>query len=466
MPSPEYTPTGTRLGSTDRGTLWWAERAPGHSRIVRLVDQDFSDERFKNELTVILAQERHRMASVVRHGHVGEHYRLEYTVGGDCQTLEEGLAAAPDWRARLRLVRQVCDVLPRWQECPVRPLGLTQRDIVLVRRGEQWLPWLLPCPAVRAASPRQLLAVDDRILPAVAPEVLRGVFASDAGKDMYALGTLAAQAAGCAPARPRSADRVTEQARNALLRPRADACGLPPSVAAGAAGHQLFAVIDRYRHRDPNARPPDAALLDTAVGDVTDVLRLADALGETAEALDLLCLATSAEGGAFVQSHLRAIEISLRLGQLDRARQLAVRLTTQRGDVREGWRRLAEALWRMVESEPDVAPEAALVEQLFTALDVIRRDPNAGSEPYRIACLLHLRLGQDYQAMRESYEAAQRNPYDLAALLLYRDCLLRLDEPEAAAAVVAEAHRRIDNLVKNGMLGEGEARLWHARFDG
>jgi hypothetical protein len=456
--------TGTRLGPTDRGTLRWADRNPGRSRILRLVDERLCDDQFKNELTVIRAQERPRMVNVVRAGYVGDHFSLEYTVEGDCQTLEERMAAAPDWRSRLMLVQEVCATLRWWMRCPVRPLGLTVRDIVLIRGRDKWHPWLLPCPPVRA-SPRDLLELDERVLATVAPETLRGVFADARQKDAYAVGTLAAQAVrwGVRGAL-RARDSVTEQARNALLHPTAGDSEIPAVVADREAGHRLFAMIDRYRHRDPSARPADAAQLGTALRDVTDVLSLADSLGDTADARDLLCLPSPAEGDAFVRGHLRAVQISVRLGQLDRATELAERLTREADEVREGWRRLVEVLWLRVEPEPGLRRHDPLVKQLSAALDTAKAGPGAGAEPYRIACQLHLRLGEDHEAAEEAYEAAERDWTDFAALLLYRDCLLRLQETETAAEVVREARRRVTRVVDAGRMSEGEGRRWHERF--
>ena len=470
MQAPRESPMGTCLGVTDRGTLWRAAVGTGQERIFRVIDQGLGDEQFKKAVTVLRERERPRMVPIVRHGYSGDSYVLEYAVGAGYQTLEERMAAAPDWRARLQLFQQVCEVLPQWSEGSTEPLGLTARDVVLRRAGDQWHPWLLPCPPVHTPSPRELLDVDRHILTTVPPEVIRGFHVDAQGQDAYALGTLAAQAAGCVPRESGTDDAVTDQARNALLRPSADTSAIPPFLQAGPTARRMFAAIDRHRHREPGVRPRDAAELREAVTCMTDASGLAAGLDDPAEAREVLCLLRPEEGLDFVSGALRAVDISVWLGELDRATELVDRIIADHPGERQAWRLRADVLWLRVEAAPDVGPHDPLVEQLLSALNAIKGDPHARAEPWRRAGLLHLRWGDVEAAADELYEVvAEREKADLPTLERYQDCWIEIERRRGhggdAVWVNQEAHRRIDLMVRAGLLREEEGRWWHARFD-
>jgi len=458
---------GARLGATDRGSLWRATREPRRDRIIRFVDQRLSDGQFKQALAVIRQRERPRMAPIVDHGYSGPHYYLEYEVGAGCQTLEQRMSALPHWRDRLILLRQICEVLPQWLESPIRPLGLNVRDIVMLRTGGQWYPWLLPCPLVSSLSPCDLLDVDRHILATVAPEVIRGVQVDHHGQDSYALGTLAAQAAGCAPKEPAADDAVTDQARNALLRPSAGTSEIPAFLESAAPVRDFFAAIQRYRDADPNARPPDANDLRRAVLVVTDVLALADTRQRSNpdQAVEMLAWLRPDEGERYVRGALQAAEISAELGDLRRAKELTDQVIELVPEYLPARRQRADVLWQLVELATSVGPDDPDGRQLLADLDAIKGDRHAGGEPYRRSALLHRRWDNVAKAADELYEAVELDPTDLDALLLYGQCWDDLGQPANAADVVQEAHHRINRLVMAGMLAETEGQRWHEAFD-
>jgi len=464
-------PKGIRLsahlGATDRGSLWRATREPRQDRIIRFIDQRLSDGQFKQSLAAIRQRERPRMTQIVGQGYSGPHYFLEYAVGVGCQTLEERMSALPHWRDRLLLLSQICEVLPQWLESPIHPLGLNVRDIVMVRTGNQWHPWLLPCPPVSARSPRDLLDVDRHILATVAPEVIRGVQINHRGQDSYALGTLAAQAAGCAPNEPAADDAVTDQARNVLLRPSVRTSEIPDFLEPAAPVRDFFTTIQRYRHAEASVRPPSAADLRRAMLAVTDVLALADALqwSDRRHVVEILSWLHPDEGERYVLGALRGAKLSAELGDLTRALDLAGEVIAHVPEYLPARRRRADVLWRLVEQADDVRPGDPTSRQLLADLEVIKGDPHAGTKPYLLAAALYRRCGEIAKAADELYEVSMADKADLDALLRYRQCWIDLEEPANAAQVAQEAHRRIDRMVKVRMLSEMEGQRWHKRFD-
>ena len=455
-------PRGIRLerslGATGRGTLWRATREPGGPRIVRFIGQQFTDGQFKQSLAVLRQREHPRMAPIAGLGYSGPHYYLEYEVDADCETLEQRMKALPHWRDRLLLLREVCEVLPQWLAGPVRPLGLNMRDIVVRRIGGRWHPWLLPCPPVAQDSPRDLLGLDRHVLATIAPEAIRGVGLDPRAQDWYALGTLAALAAGCAPGEPTGDDAVTDQARNTLLRPAAGRSELPSYLDGADEVRGLFAAVQRYRYADPGARPADAGALTAALDAVTDVLALAAGRrGHPGQAVEMLSWMRPGEGASYLSGLVLAAELSLELGDPARARDLTGELL----DVMPGYlpavRLRAEALWQLAPETQEAGRE------LSAALVLLKQDPEAGAMPFRRAAELYRRWGNPARAADELYEACEADWSDFESLLLYRECWLEMGDQQNAGAVSAEAHHRVDRM-KN-VLTEAEVKWWHEAFD-
>ncbi|MFG1840370.1 hypothetical protein ACGFH8_18360 [Micromonospora sp. NPDC049175] len=472
MEAPNGIRLGEPLGVTDRGSLWRAHREPEQPRIIRFVGQRFSDRQFRDALAVLRQREHPRMAPIAGHGFSGSHYYVEYEAGAECRTLEEGMSAAPHWRDRLLLLRQVCDVLPQWLAGPVRPLGLNLRNIVLRRTAGRWYPWLLPCPPVSLPSPRDLLGVDRHVLAAIAPEAVRGIHADPRAQDWYALGTLAAQAAGCAPGEPAGDDAVTDQARNALLHPAAGTSEIPAFLEASAEVRSLFEVVRHYRFADPAVRPAEVNGLQAAIDAVTDVLALAEARrsANPDHAVEMLSWLRRDEGGRYLRGALLAAEVSAELGDVRRVRDLVGEvldvLPGHLPDARRARRLRADALWQLAEqADPPPGPDDPASRELLADLDALKSDRDAGTDPYLRAARLYRRWHQPSRAADELYAAAEADPSDLEVLRLYRECWLELGEQANATEVSKIGHHRADRMRAVGMLTETEAQWWHEAFD-
>ncbi|MET8201997.1 hypothetical protein [Micromonospora taraxaci] len=468
MEAPNGIRLGEPLGSTDRGSLWRANREPEQPRIIRFVAQRFSDRQFRDALAVLRQREHPRMAPIVGHGFSGSHYYVEYQAGVECRTLEQGMSAAPHWRDRLLLLRQVCEVLPQWLAGPVRPLGLNLRNIVLRRTAGRWYPWLLPCPPVSFPSPRDLLDVDRHVLAAIAPEAVRGIHADPRAQDWYALGTLTAQALGCAPGEPAGDDGVTDQARNALLHPAAGTSEIPTFLEASNEVRSLFEVVRHYRFADPAVRPAEVNGLRAAIDAVTDVLALAEARRRTHpdQAVELLSWLRRDEGGRYLRGALLAAEVSAELGDTWRVRDLVGQVLAVLPDSLPARRLRADALWQLAEqADPPPGPDDPASQELLADLDALKGDRNAGDDPYLRAAQLYRRWGQPRRAADELYAAAEADPRNLEALRLYRECWLELGEQADADEVSQFGHHRADRMRAVGMLTETEAQWWHQAFD-
>lgn len=455
---------GERLGGTDRGVLWRASRGPGEHRIVRLISQQFSDGQFRRAVADLGRREWPRLAPIAAHDYSGRHYYVEYRVGAECRTLEDLMASAGHWRDRLLMLRQVCEILPQWLESPLRPLGLTMRDIVMVRTAGEWHPWLLPCPPVRLHTPRDLLGLDRHLLSTIAPDAIRGVGQHQRAQDWYALGTLVALAAGCAPGQPAGDDAVTDQARNALLLPEARTSEIPAFLTTSPEVRGLFSTVQRYRFADPGVRPAGIDDLRVAIEAITDVSALAELRRRTSpgEAVELLSWLRPADGRHYLRGRLLAAELSIELGELPRALELLDEVLAILPGHPPAWRLRAEALWQLSEAS---GPDDADSHQLLATLDRIKGDPELGSEPYRRAAELHRRWKQFDKAADELYLAVEADYSDLEALWLYRDCWLRMGDQANAGEVAAEAHHRVDRLADAGTLSPMEVQRWHEAFD-
>jgi hypothetical protein len=440
----------------------------GGERIIRFVDQRLIDGQFRQALAVIRQRERARMAPIVDHAHLGSQYYLEYQVGAGCLTLEERLGALPHWSDRLAIVQQVCAVLPEWLECPIRPLGLTLRDVIMRPTGDGWYPWLLPCPPVRYRSPAGLLDVDRDILATLAPEVVRGTQIDHVGQDAYALGTLAAQAAGCRPAGPTGDDAVTDQARNALLPTGIGQSAVPDHLGSAAPVRHFFGAVRRYRDADPDARPPDATDLAMALPAMTDVVALAQARlpAEPAQALEVLSGLRPEDGEPYRRGTVLAADLRLRLGDPAQARQMLDGVLERFPGHLPALRLRADALWQLVGGDADAEPDDLDCLQLVADLDALKGDREAGAGPFLRAAALHRRRGRLADAAEELYRAAEADPGDLDVLRLYGEVLRDLggSARDTLRAVVELARKRIDQRVRVGLITEEGGTRWHAKF--
>jgi len=458
------------IGPTDRGYLWRASRNREHDRIVLTVDPRFCDERFRHALKNLRQRQHPRMLRIASEGWSGAHYYIEYEVDPPWQTLEERLAGCAGWRDRILLLGPVCDALPLWQRSPVHPLGLNLRNIVLTDHAGHELPWLLPCPAITISSPCDLFGLDSTVVAALAPEAIRDIVRLDRKQDMYALGTLVAQAAGCPESRSARDDesRIEAQARGALLGTTATGSVIDPFVHAAPQVHDLFRTVRHYRHPTPDARPHDVGELRSALAAVTDPIALAEVFRsiDPSRALELL---SSVDPGDPVQ-HLRgtclAAEIHRDSGdreRLLRCLDLAVSLAPERIDLR---RHRSEARWDLLRTTPGDVP-AAETDLLLKDLKLVRAlDPSAGTMPYLCAAEIHRRNGDPASAAKELYDALELDPTDLDALLLYAQCWMDLDDRASAAAVADAARRRISGMVRAGVISGREGQQWNDRFDG
>ena len=459
------------LGSTDRGALWRASRRREHDRIVRLIEPVFCDGRFKQALANVRHRHHPRMLAITGEGLSGAHFYIEYAADAPWQTLGERLGALGNWRDRMAVLGLVCDALSHWSTSPVHPLGLNANSIVMVRDAGRWLPWLLPCPAITTSSPCDLFGVDPAAVAALAPEEIRGVQLDHRAQDAYAIGTLVAQAVGCTGPRLAADDdetRIETQARGALLRSTVEHSEIEPFLQQVPQVQELFRRIRHHRHPSPDARPGEVGKLRSAIAAVADPVALATALRHTNPHAALRVLAQpSVQEGHQLASSILAAEICVELGNLPEAlRHLdrAVSVAPFRIDLRK---QCCDLRWlAYLELPPLVGeddPEGQELLKDLTWLKVL--DPLPGNEAYLRAADVHRRRGEFDKAATELYEAAEREPGDLEALLRYAECWKTdLGDRDTAAAIVNEALSRIGKLERSEMLTEVEARQWRELF--
>jgi hypothetical protein len=456
------------IGPTDRGFLWRASRDREHDRIVRIVDPRFCDERFRHALRNLRQRQHPRMLRIASEGWFGAHYYIEYAIDPPWQTLEERFTECEGWRDRVLLLGPVCDALALWQRSPVHPLGLNLRNIVLVDAAGQRLPWLVPCPAITIPSPCDLFGLDSAVVAAMAPETIRGVLLDERAQDMYALGTLVAQAVSCPE--PRSArddeSRIVTQARGALLVSTGAGSTIDAFLRTTPQVEQLFRTIRHYRHTTPAARPHDPAELRSALAAVTDPIAFAEAFRsiDPGRALEMLSLVDGKDPAQRLRAVCLATEIHSKTGDWQaslRCLDEAIALAPIRTDLR--WQR-CDTRWRVLQkTQGKAAHEEA--ERLLKELKALKiLDPDA-TMPYKCSAEIHRWNGDLASAAQELYDAIEVAPTDLQALLLYAQCWIDLNDPDKAAAVADTARRRISGMVKAGVITREEGQQWNDKFD-
>jgi hypothetical protein len=469
MEGPDGIGLNAEVGPTDRGTLWRASRERDGDRIVRFVEPRYCDEQFRQGLRSMRDRPSSQLLRIVGEGWSGAHYYIEYEVEPPWQTIEERLAGCAPWPDGIELLRPVCRALPDWWRSPVHPLGLNLRNVVLTEAAGPQRPWLLPCPAIAVTSPCDLFGLDSTVVAALAPEMVRGVGMDHRAQDIYALGTLAAQAAGCTAGVLPDAARVEAQARGALLVASPDRWPVATPLAGTAQWRRLFQTVARYRHTVPEARPNDAVELQAALAAAADPITLADGVqqAEPDRALTLLAPLTAGTpaGPADPVRQLRALRLAAEITQaaadwpavlvyLDRA----VGLEPDLVDLHR-WR--CEVLWQVFQAD-----RADLGDDLLRELDRIKpMDPDASATPYLRAAEVHQRRGDNHAVAAELYGAAERDPADLRTLKRYAIVLSELGGRSEAAAVQAMARRRIRGMVAVGMLTAEEGARWTREFD-
>ncbi|WP_054051248.1 hypothetical protein [Alloactinosynnema sp. L-07] len=416
------------VGRTGRGTLWRATREVDHDRIVRFIDPRFSDGRFRQALTALRGRASGRMLAIREDGWSDGQYYVEYAVDPSWRTLEERLAALPDWWDRLALLDQVCAALDHWRHGPVRPLGITAREIVII--DDQ--PWLAPCPPTTVASPCDLFGLDVTVVETLAPELIRGTPFDDQAQDAYALATLVAQAMACPRTRLAADDdehRIEAQARGVLLRSTVDGSAVPATMHGSPQVERLFRTIRHYRHSRPDVRPRDASELRDAIAAAIDPVTLIGGIADGDAAIRIVDAALAREPE---RTDLRLLRCELAWDQLD-----------------------------LVAG----SPADDRVDRLTRDLKVLFGQ-NVLTDPlwHKRLAHLHLRRDDHRAAANAFHAAAAADPSDLDALVGYARSWLALGERGYAHQTAVEANRRIDRMVRNQLLTPGEADQWRTRF--
>lgn len=487
------------VGSTLRGTLWAGTRRNRSDRIVRIVEPRLCDKGFRQGLANLSQAHYPRMLPIVSHGWFGVHYYIEYEAGSAWQTLDKHFSDLNHWRRRMEVISQLCEVLDRWSGSPLHPLGLNGRNIVVMNDGGRWFPWLLPCPPVKYSSPCDLFGTDSPI-STVAPEVIRGVPFSDRAADVYALGCLAAKALGCRESPEATTDeaRVEAQARGALIRFEMRSTEVEAFLRELEPLQRLDGLIHRCTHTSPVARPSGSAdVRDSFTGAFAETDPVNLALGAIAaapappvgfdgdrayaggpngtpavnarfkEALKILDWGF-AKVGESIRGRLLAADLCERLGDLRGTLghlDGAVALAPAEGALRQ---RRCDLRWVLYSSLPplvtDHDPEGDLLLEDLNFLKPQLIDGVERNKPYMRAAAVYRRRKNWNMASQELYRAAEIEPSDLEALLLYSQSLIALGDREGAAKTIELANRRIGNMVTAQLLGEAEAQEWNDRF--
>lgn len=428
------------VGVTDRGSLWRAD-----DTILRVVEPRFCDEAFREALTRLRQRRYPRLLEITGEGWTGGYFYVSYAVRPPWQTLEERLAGPLDWPERITLAADVCRALEHWRSSPVHPLGLSLRNIVLMRHAGRWMPWLVPCPAITMATPRDLFGLDATALAPLAPELIRGTAAGSL--DVYALGTLVAQVLGPVTGTYDDEGRVEAQARGVLL--SSTGARVPAFLHSTPQFQAVLRTIERYRHPHPQARPDKADDLLAAVEAMVDVDGLAGALLPERVLEVLRAMGHDPRIVPIAERISATADPALALRYLDLAVPIAA------NDL--GLRRARAALrWQL----------GRFTAELVDDLGHLARH---GDRPERLQAFkrsaeVHRSHGDPAAAAKDLYAATQLAPGDLDALLAYRRCWQELDRTAEADQTLAEALRRIGRMEDSQMLTTKEAELWRSRF--
>lgn len=427
---------GDRIGTTDRGELWWGHRRVAGDRLLRFLDPYRCDERFRASLARLRQCAAPGMLRVASAGWVGVHYCVEYEVDAPpLLTLDEVFGGSRRWWQNLAVVRRVRDAVPRWRVGPVHPLGLSTKSLLVAGGDHPSAPRLAACPPIES-PPDELIGVDLDVLAARSPESVRGVAVDPTASDIYALGTLAAQAIGWSVRSTRPADcPVTIQARGALLALEPDLSLVGAVFGETTAIRQLVRAIRQCRHTSPDARHPGDDRLGAVLADVSDPEALANALPSDFD------------------------EGLLDLGAIDAALEIAP------AHIGLRWCRCRARLHALRTSPPgpDIRERA---EDLLRELDIVRAlDASLGTRPWLLASEVRERTGDLDGLARELRHVVTVDGADLASRLTLLRCCISTSDREEEDAIRREAHGRIDDLQASSSLTTEEATQWRSRFD-
>ena len=465
------------IGATERGTLWRATRQSKGDRIVRIVDPRFCDLRFRQSLNHLRERPQPRMLQIVGEGFAGVHFYIEYCADSPWETLEANFKRL-HWRMRLAVMDSICQVLPFWSKSPIHPLGLNERNIIMVNLKGRWFPWLLPCPALHYASPRDLFGCDSPVISALAPEIIRGVPFPERTQDIYALGTLAIHALGCKEVRQAvtDEDRVEAQACGALLFCDMNTSEIEDFLYNVESLKRLLPVIQRYAHIAPEARPLEVLELQAASHSAVEAtkpgtLALACVRQQNSRgALKMLQWGFNTFGDNLVE-RLLAASICEKIEEFAQAlKHLDFAVEIQPGELKLRWRR-NDLRWRLYQNLPPLSsgepdPEGDL---LITDLNWLKlrseTNPTQRNKPHKRLATVYRRRNDLLSAAQELFRATELEPADMEALYLYAECFKDLEKFVEVVQIVQVAHDRIGKMTKNEMMEETEAQRWREQFD-
>ena len=481
------------LGATERGTLWRGTRQRHGDRIVRLIDSQFCNFRFRNALSNLRASPQPRTLPIASDGFAGNQFYVEYVSDGRWVTLESHFELK-HWRDRLRSLHLVCEAFTQWSKGPTRPLGLNVCSIVMVNDAGLWFPWLLPCPPFEYMSPYDLLDIAPHVLLSLAPEIVTDVEGDTRMQDSYALGSLALRALGVSESRPGATkeELLEEQACGVRVALELKTAGVlksslvEPFLHSSGAMERLLLVVRHYLQPAPEARPSMSTELLEACKHVlkaTDPLGLATELlqrGNSREALKVLAWGRE-KFGEDLQNLLLAVEICKKIEDFPTAllhlgRAIELIDQTGSGAIEDFQLRLSlcqqrcDLCWLLYEDLPSLEegesdPYGDILLKDLTWLKASGVEPRNRNDYCLRAAMVYRRRGDLTSTSRELYEAAELEPSDLTALFLYGDCLKDLREHEAVAQLLQEARRRIERMTLAEFISPSESQLWLEKFD-
>ncbi|MCP4263683.1 MAG: hypothetical protein GY774_40170 [Planctomycetes bacterium] len=466
------------IGVTERGTLWRALRQSKGDRIVRIINPQFCDLRFRQSLGNLCDRQYPRMIPVVGEGWAGVHFYVEYRMDSAWETLEAYFQKL-HWRMRLPVLSQICEVLTQWKSSPVHPLGLNGYSIVMVKDVGRWFPWLLPCPALPYGSACDFFGVQPSIISVLAPELIRGVHLQDHPLDSYALGTLAIYALGGKLLQLANTDekRIEAQACSTLLQCEIKSSEIEDFLYNVESLRSLIKVIQRYTHVSTEVRPIDASELRDACMSAFDETRpgfLASLLARrqnSREALKVLQWGFD-KFSENLNDRLLAADICEKLEERSQALVHLDRavLLDDSQDLNLLWRRcrlrwlLYQSLSPLEAGEDD--PEGALLLNDTIWLKSFPQSPTDETTPYLIAASVYRRRQELTMTAKELYTAAQDiDQSDMMVLWLYGECLRDLDDRDGVNRLVDEAHRRLERMTITELMEKTEAERWCKEFD-
>lgn len=477
MEGPDGIQLNELIGATERGTLWRATRQRTGDRIVRIVDPRFCDSRFRQSLNRLRERPQPRMLPIVGEGFAGVHFYIEYHADSQWETLDASFKRI-HWRLRLAVMDSICQVLPLWSNSPIHPLGLNERNIIIVNDLGHHFPWLLPCPALHYASPCDLFVCDSPIISALAPEVIRGVPFPERTQDIYALGTLAIHALGCkeAPHAVTDEDRVEAQACGALLFCEMKTSEIEEFLYEVESLKRLLQVIQRYAHIAPQARPLEVLELQAASHTAVETtkpgtLALAYVQQQNSRgALKILQWGFDTFGDN-LEERLLAASICEKIEEFAQAlKHLDIAVEIQPGELKLRWRR-NDLRWRLYQNLPPLSPGESdpegdlLIKDLNWLELTSETNPTQRNKPHKRLATVYRRRNDLLSAAQELFRATELEPADMEALYLYAECFKDLGKFDEVVQIVQVAHDRIGKMTTTELMEETEAKLWREQFD-